>query len=67
DLYTLERDALLEKLIKIRGDQLTRDWIKQARAQAKIVNNIKNESTSADDNTISDNQTSNTPDAASRK
>jgi len=42
-LYQLEHDTLIEKLRQLRGDQLTQDWLKQARAEAKIINNIEKE------------------------
>jgi peptidyl-prolyl cis-trans isomerase D len=62
-LYSLERETLLEKLKKIRGDQLTRSWIEQARAQAEITNNIEKESITPENNAVSDNGDQTKPEA----
>lgn len=42
-IYNLEKDSLMEKLKTIRGNQARRDWLKQAKADATISNNIVKE------------------------
>jgi len=52
-VYNLEKDSLLDKLKTIRGNQARQDWIKQAKADATIINNIakeREEQDSATDN-----------------
>ncbi|MBN1594369.1 peptidylprolyl isomerase [candidate division FCPU426 bacterium] len=49
-LYALEHDTLLEKVKQLRAEQAMTDWLKQARAEAKIVNNVAKESLESENN-----------------